>query len=233
MFSVVIIPYPFIVTFVSRWQHYLSKNVQKPKAINLARWKDGKICELHRLPPVGKGSGKCHTARLVLEAGSARLGMRFDVKVRTVSESVLVRLLSKSLLVARQWLRVAYFHLSVQLTSNLRRNHARKAGTGPSPRARAGERSTVLASLEEGKRARVRSSPDKKIPRSKQQQQHIPDGNVALKLRVLDGQHGVCASGQVYNPKWAMFLSMIDRTIAAGTDALLAPGQPGETAFCA
>ena len=63
--------------------------VRKPKAINLARWKDGKNCELHRLPPVGKGSGKCRTARLVLEAGSARLGMRLDVKVRTVSESAL------------------------------------------------------------------------------------------------------------------------------------------------
>ena len=100
MFSVVIIPYPFIVTLVSRWQYYFSKYVRKPKAINLARWKDGKNCELHRLPPVGKGSGKCRTARLVLEAGSARLRMRLDVKVRTVSESMLVRLLkSESLLV--------------------------------------------------------------------------------------------------------------------------------------
>ena len=100
MFSVVIIPYPFIVTLVSRWQYYFSKYVRKPKAINLARWKDGKNCEPHRLPPVGKGSGKCRTARLVLEAGSARLRMRLDVKVRTVSESMLVRLLkSESLLV--------------------------------------------------------------------------------------------------------------------------------------
>ena len=141
-----------------------------------------------------------------------------------------VRLLSESLLVARQWLGCVFpFIRATHLEPPAEpRSEGRHGAVAACESRRAQHRLGLPKRREKGK---SQTSPDKKKPRSKQQQ-HIPDGNVALKLRVLDGQYGVCASGQVYNPKWAMFLSMIDRTIAAGTDALLAPGQPGETAFC-